>query len=77
MSEEEVAKTNRAWVLDFGSGLRAAVGHHEMWQVLLSPKLFDVPCTPSYCGEVLIFQDRILPVLSVSHLLEREKRVFM
>jgi len=70
---EEVAKTNRAWVLDFGKGLRAAVGHHEMWQVLISPKLFDVPCTPFHCGEVLIFQNRILPVLSVSRLFEREK----
>lgn len=64
---EEVTKTSRAWLLDFGDGLQAAVGHHEMWQVLISPVLFEVPCTPPFAREVLVFQERILPVLDVYH----------
>ncbi len=72
---EDVAKNSRAWLLDFGRGLQAAVGHHEMWQVLISPVLFEVPCTLTYCSEVLVFQDRILPILDMSNLLEGEKTI--
>ncbi len=69
----DTEKTSRAWLLDFGKGLQAAVGHHEMWQVLISPVLFEIPRTTPYCNEVFIFQDRILPVLDISVLLECEK----
>ncbi len=72
---EEVEKSSRAWVLNFGEGIQAAVGHHEMWQVLISPKFFNLPCTPPYCCEVAVFQNRILPVLDVSHLLEGKKTI--
>jgi len=75
MTEEEVTKTSRAWLLDFGRGLQAAVGHHEMWQVLISPVLFEIPCTPTYCSQVLIFQNSILPVLDMSSLLEGQKTI--
>jgi chemotaxis signal transduction protein len=66
---------SRAWLLDFGSGLQAAVGYNEMWQILMSPKLFKIPCTPEYCDQVLIFQDRILPVLDMSYLLKGKKSI--
>jgi len=69
---EEETETNRAWLLDFGGGVQAACGHHEMWQVLISPTLFEVPCTTFYCDNVLIFQDDILPVLDVISLFEQK-----
>lgn len=69
---EEVT-TSRAWLLDFGAGLQAAVGHHEMWQVLISHKVFNVPGTLPYCNEVLIFQNQILPVVDMSQLMEGQK----
>jgi len=68
----EETKTSRAWLLDFGEGLQAAVGHHEMWQIIISPTLFHIPCTPPYCNNVLIFQGNILPVLDIPILLGRE-----
>jgi hypothetical protein len=68
----EETKTSRAWLLDFGGGLQAACGHHEMWQVLISPTLFEIPCTAFYCDKVLIFQDDILPVLDVVSLFEHK-----
>lgn len=70
MKEELETKVSRAWLLDFGRGLKASVGAHEMSQVLLSATLFELPCTPPYCKEVLIFQGRILPVLNLALLLE-------
>ncbi len=74
---EEVAKTSRAWLLNFGGGLQAAVGHHEMWQVLISPTLFDVPGTPRYCNDVLIFQEQILPVLNVPNMLLEGQKIII
>jgi chemotaxis signal transduction protein len=72
MAKQE-SKFSRAWLLDFGRGLQAAVGLHEMWQVLISPELFDVPHTPFYCNEVLVFQRLILPVIDMPSLLEGQK----
>lgn len=66
-------KTSRAWILDFGKGLQAAVGLHEMSHVLTAPVLFDVPGTPHFCNEVIVFQQRILPVLDIPSLLEGQK----
>ncbi len=61
--------TSRAWLLDFGKGLRAAIGAHEMSQVLLATQLYEVPCTPFYANEVFIFEDLILPMLDVAALI--------
>jgi len=66
------AKTSRAWLLDFGNGLQAAVGNHEMWQVILTPTLFDVPVAPTYCDHVLVFQGHVLPVVNIPNLLGYE-----
>jgi chemotaxis signal transduction protein len=64
---------SRAWLLDFGKGLRAAVGAHEMSQVLLSVTLHDIPCTPMYASEVFVFQEMILPVLDVYTLIRGQR----
>lgn len=73
--EQDVSK-NRAWLLDFGKGLKAAVGVHEVSQVLLSAELFEVPCAPLYCNEVMVFRKRILPVLDVVSFLEGKKLLY-
>jgi len=67
--------TSKAWLLDFGYGLQAAVGYNEMWQILMSPKIFEIPCTPKYCNQVLVFQDHILPLLDISYLLKGKKSI--
>lgn len=67
--------TSKAWLLDFGYGLQAAVGYNEMWQILMSPKLFKIPCTPEYCNQVVVFQDSILPILDMSYLLIGKKSI--
>lgn len=70
--EEEQQQLNRAWLLDFGRGLQAAVGIHEMSHVLLETELFEIPRAPYYCGEVLVFEGMILPVMDVISLIEQQ-----
>lgn len=71
----EPQKLNRAWLLDFGRGLRAAVGIHEMSHVLLETKLYEIPRSPYYCTEVLVFEGMILPVMDVISLIEQQRIV--
>ncbi|MCV6636295.1 chemotaxis protein CheW [Candidatus Albibeggiatoa sp. nov. NOAA] len=66
MAEQEAT---RAWLLDFGQGLRAAVGAHEMSHVLMEADIFNIPRCPTYCNEVIVWENEILPVLDVGALL--------
>lgn len=59
----------RAWLLNFGHGLKAAVGLHEMSQIMLSSSLHKIPTTPFYASEILILEERVLPVVDVPKLL--------
>jgi chemotaxis signal transduction protein len=70
---KQVIETSRAWLLDFGRGMKAAVGAHEMSHVILSPELYEVPCSPAFCDEVLVWQDYILPVLDMNIFLRKQK----
>lgn len=59
-------KPSRAWTLDLGAGLQAAVGDREMVHLLPSPDLFDVPATPYHCRQVTIWKGEILPVVDLT-----------
>lgn len=60
-----VQQTN-AWLLDFGSSLRAAVGSRVLQQIIGHPHLHPVPCTPPYCANVFAWQGRLLPVMDLA-----------
>lgn len=60
-----------AWLLDFGQTLRAAVGMRVMMQIIDSPKLHSVPCTPPHCHSVFPWQGRLLPVIDLAVVLSQ------
>ena len=59
-----------AWIIELDSGLYVAVGELEMVHIIQSPEVFDIPQTPFYCSQVLIWQDGIIPVLDIPAWLE-------
>lgn len=59
MSESGV----RAWLLEFSRNQIAAVGLHELVEVLSRPKLYHVPMASKRCHQVLVWRDEILPVV--------------
>lgn len=56
--------TAQAWLLEFGGDRVAAVGLHELVEVLSRPKLYHVPMTAIPCHQVLVWRDEILPVMN-------------
>jgi len=55
-----------AWLLDFGDACRAAVGARELLHLVDAPMTFAVPCTPEYCRRVVLWQERLLPVMDIA-----------
>lgn len=61
MSETSV----QAWLLEFARNRVAAVGLHELVEVLSRPKLYHVPMASTRCHQVLVWRDQILPVVDL------------
>lgn len=55
-----------AWLLDFGDSCRAAVGTRELLHLVDTPATFEVPHTPVYCRRVVVWQERLLPVMDIA-----------
>lgn len=54
----------RAWLLEFPRRQLAAVGLHELVEVLSRPKLYHVPMASARAHQVLVWRDEILPVVN-------------
>jgi chemotaxis signal transduction protein len=56
-----------AWIMPITDNLSVAVGQFELVHILPDkPTLFTVPKTPSYCQQVLVWQNKIIPVMSLA-----------
>ncbi len=55
-----------AWVLALDGQLLAAVGEREMVHVIETPILLDVPCSPPYCRQVLVWNNTVLPAMDLA-----------
>lgn len=61
-SSEYASAESTAWLLVLNDGCLAAIGELELRHLLLKPNLYDIPCSPFYCHQVLIWEKKILPV---------------
>ena len=51
-----------AWLLDFGAGLRAAIGDRELFHILYRPDSYPVPRAADHCARVISWEGRLLPL---------------
>ncbi len=64
----------RGWVMDVGAGWRVAVGAHRVVEYLLSPPTHSLPRMPAHCLGVLIWQERMIPLLDLAPVLSERAR---
>lgn len=55
-----------AWMLALDYQLRAAVGERELVHLIETPTLLDVPRSPPYCRQVLVWNDTVLPAMDLA-----------
>jgi len=58
-----------AVLFEFTSGRHAAIGLHEVAELVISPKLVPVPLAPDYCHSLCIWQDRAIPFVDLAPLI--------
>lgn len=61
-----------AWVLVLDRQLLAAVGERELVHLIEMPVLLDVPRSPPYCRQVLVWNDTVLPAMDLAAWLREE-----
>lgn len=62
----DAADSAQAWLLTLGTAHQAAVGIYEVVHILPdAPALFPVPQAPVYCRGVILWEERVLPVIDL------------
>ncbi len=60
-------KRTLAWLLDCGGGVRVAVALHSLLHLIEDTALLQrVPVVPRHLGQVLLWQERLFPVIDVA-----------
>ena len=55
-----------AWVMQLDHQMSAAVGQMELIHIVDNPELYKIPKAPTYCGHVILWNNRIIPVMDLS-----------
>ncbi len=63
---ENSPRDSAAWVLMLDHQLLAAVGERELVHLIEAPTLLDIPRSPSYCRQVLVWNDTVLPAMDLA-----------
>jgi chemotaxis signal transduction protein len=68
--------STRAWMLDVAAGWRIAVGSRYVIEYLLSPEAATVPLAPSHCRGMLVWHERLIPLVDLRPLLDTAQTVW-
>jgi chemotaxis signal transduction protein len=67
-----MAGATRGWLVDVGGRWRLAVGGHCVVEYLLSPPTHPLPRVPAHCLGVLLWQERMIPLVDLGPVLSGE-----
>jgi CheW-like protein len=68
----DAGRSAEAWLLSLGAAHRAAVGIYEVVHILpYAPALFRVPQAPAHCRGVILWEERVLPVVDLRSLVSK------
>ncbi|MFW2371810.1 MAG: chemotaxis protein CheW [Gammaproteobacteria bacterium] len=55
-----------AWVMQLDHQISAAVGQMELIHIVDNPEFYKIPGAPAYCAHVILWNNRIIPVMDLS-----------
>lgn len=55
-----------AWVIQLDHQMSGAVGQTELIHIVDNPEFYKIPKAPAYCDHVLLWNNRIIPVMDIS-----------
>lgn len=61
-----------AWIMNVDETLFASVSQMELVHIINNPCYTHIPGAPDYCRKVIIWNDNILPVVDMSHILNTD-----
>lgn len=62
----------RAWILPVSATQQVAIAEYQMYEYLTEAKTAEVPLAPAYSSQLLFWQDRQVPMIDLSVLLENK-----
>lgn len=65
-----------AWVIQLDHQMSAAVGQMELIHIVDNPEFYKIPGAPAYCDHVILWNNRIIPVMDLSAWLNDSTVVF-
>lgn len=65
-------KNIAAWILTIESDIKVAVSQYEMTHIDENPQLKKVPKSPSWCSEIMIWKDHVIPVFDFSNNMQKD-----
>ncbi|MGB5065524.1 MAG: chemotaxis protein CheW [Candidatus Competibacter sp.] len=63
-----------AWVLVLDDQLRAAVGERELIYLIEAPTLLEVPLSPYYCRQTILWNNLLLPAMDLAAWLHKQPK---
>ncbi len=66
-----MVETN-AWLLSINAKQKIAVAEYQMYEYILSADTAKVPLTPPHCQQMLFWQDRLIPKISLGLFFENK-----
>ena len=63
---ESTHQGSAAWLLLLDGQMRAAVGERELVHLIEAPVLLEVPVSPPWCRQVLVWNNTVLPTMDLA-----------
>ncbi|MET1254900.1 hypothetical protein [Aliikangiella maris] len=68
----ESSKVSNAWLVEYRENDAIAFGIHALQEIVVNPRMINVPLSPQYCHKTLRWKQRMLPVCNLSNLAVNE-----
>ena len=65
----EITEGVEAWLMPVERQVNVAVGRSEVVHLVNQPEYISVPQSPRHCNQVIIWNDNVVPVISIESLL--------